>query len=306
MNAGSFGKVAVLMGGLSGERPVSLKSGAAVVRALKKNNVDAHEVDADRNIMQKLTAGRFNRAFIALHGRWGEDGVIQGALEVIGLPYTGSNVLASALGMDKLRCKKIWASEGILTPEYIVVESTEDINDVDRYLGFPVFVKPNHEGSSLGMTKARSANELSSAWQQARQYDSSVFVERCINGPEYTVAILGDQALPTIKVETPRDFYDFDAKYSEDSTRYLCPCGLDRDSEDVLKKLAKRAFDIIGCKGWARVDFMVGRNGTPYVLEINTVPGLTDHSLVPMAAKHAGISFEDLVYRILETSNGSQ
>lgn len=303
MSADQFGKVAVLMGGLSGERKVSLKSGEAVVEALRRKRVDAHPLDADRTVMQKLTAEKFERAFIALHGRWGEDGVIQGALEVLDMPYTGSGVLASALAMDKLRCKQLWASAGILTPEYIELGAEINLEEVADWLGFPVFVKPNHEGSSLGMTRVTSIDELDGAWQQARKFDRSVFVERCIDGPEYTVTILNDRALPTIRVETPREFYDYEAKYIEDSTRYFCPCGLDKESERKLQDIARRAFDVIGCYGWARVDFMVSVEGTPYILEINTVPGLTDHSLVPMAAKHAGMSFDELAYQILESSD---
>lgn len=303
MSADQFGKVAVLMGGLSGERKVSLKSGEAVVEALRRKRVDAHPLDADRTVMQKLTAEKFERAFIALHGRWGEDGVIQGALEVLDMPYTGSGVLASALAMDKLRCKQLWASAGILTPEYIELGAEINLEEVADWLGFPVFVKPNHEGSSLGMTRVTSIDELDGAWQQARKFDRSVFVERCIDGPEYTVTILNDRALPTIRVETSREFYDYEAKYIEDSTRYFCPCGLDKESERKLQDIARRAFDVIGCYGWARVDFMVSVEGTPYILEINTVPGLTDHSLVPMAAKHAGMSFDELAYQILESSD---
>jgi D-alanine-D-alanine ligase len=303
MSTDRFGKVAVLMGGLSGEREVSLKSGEAVLKALRRKRVDAYPLDADRAVIQKLTTEKFECAFIALHGRWGEDGVIQGALEVLGLPYTGSGVLASALGIDKLRCKQLWAGAGILTPEYVEMETETSLAEVADWLSFPVFVKPNHEGSSLGMTKATSVNELAGAWKQARKYDSSVFAERCIEGPEYTVTILNDRILPTIRVETPREFYDYQAKYVENNTRYLCPCGLDKESEHKLQEISRRAFDTVGCHGWARVDFMVSTRGTPYVLEINTVPGLTDHSLVPMAAKHAGMSFDELAYQILESSD---
>ncbi len=303
MSADRFGKVAVLMGGLSGEREVSLKSGEAVLEALRRKQVNAYPLDADRAVIQKLTTEKFERAFIALHGRWGEDGVIQGALEVLGLPYTGSGVLASALGIDKLRCKQLWAGAGILTPEYIELETETSLAEVADWLGFPVFVKPNHEGSSLGMTKATSVNELAGAWKQARKFDGSVFAERCIEGPEYTVSILNNRILPTIRVETPREFYDYQAKYTENNTRYLCPCGLDKESEHKLQEISFRAFDAVGCHGWARVDFMVSTRGTPYVLEINTVPGLTDHSLVPMAAKHAGLSFDELAYQILESSD---
>jgi len=303
MNPQDFGKVAVLMGGLSGERQVSLKSGEAVLQALKRKHVDAYGVDADRRVIQVLADGKFDRAFIALHGRWGEDGVIQGALELLGLPYTGSRVLASALGMDKLRCKRLWATAGIQTAEYIELHADTDLDEIEHWLGFPVFVKPNQEGSSLGISKARSVTELAVAWKAAHEFDDTVFVERCIEGGEYTVTILNGEALPAIKVETPREFYDYQAKYHENTTRYLCPCGLPEPAEKALQQIALKAFDAVGCHGWGRVDFMVSKDGAPYALEVNTVPGMTDHSLVPMAAKYAGIGFDDLVYRILETSH---
>jgi D-alanine-D-alanine ligase len=303
MNADRFGKVAVLMGGLSAEREVSLNSGRAVLEALRRKHVDAHGIDADHEVLNTLATGGFDRVFIALHGRGGEDGAIQGALEVLGLPYTGSGVLASALGMDKLRSKRLWAGAGIMVPEYIELRRDRDLQDVARWLGFPVFVKPVREGSSLGMSKVYELAGLERAWREAARYDRRVLVERCIDGPEYTVAFLGDEPLPLIKVETPQEFYDYQAKYQLDTTSYICPCGLDRESERRLQEIAARAYELVGCHGWGRVDFMVDRQGTPYVLEINTIPGLTDHSLVPMAAKHAGIGFDEMTYRILESSD---
>lgn len=297
-----FGKVAVLMGGPSAEREVSLKSGRAVLEALKRKGVDAHGIDADRGVLLQLVEGRFERVFIALHGRWGEDGVIQGALEVLGLPYTGSGVLGSALAMDKLRCKYLWSSVGIATPEYAVLTLDSDLSAVAAHLGFPVFVKPAREGSSFGITKARSVHELQGAWDSARRFDDQVIVERAIEGAEITAALLGDEELPLIRIETDREFYDYEAKYILDTTRYFCPSGLESAAEISIRKLARRAFEVLDCGGWGRVDFMLDRAGKPYALEANTVPGMTDHSLVPKAAKQAGIDFEDLVVRILETS----
>ena len=302
MNGQAYGKVAVLMGGLSAEREVSLKSGSAVLAALQKRGVDAHGIDAGKDVMQILERGRYDRAFIALHGRWGEDGVIQGALEVLGIPYTGSGVLGSALGMDKLRCKLLWAGCGIPTPDYAVYTGNKQLEAMAARLGFPLFVKPAHEGSSIGIGKATTLEELRRACEHAAQFDSTVLIERCIVGQELTAGLLGDTELPLIRLETPRAFYDYEAKYLLDSTRYLCPSGLDAEQERKIQKIARQAFDSVGCSGWGRVDFMLDQLGTPYVLEVNTVPGMTDHSLVPMAAKHAGLSFDELVLRILETS----
>ena len=291
------------MGGPSTERDVSLKSGKAVLAALKRQAVDAHGIDTDDNVLQVLRDGGFKRVFIALHGRWGEDGVIQGALEVMGLPYTGSGVLGSALGMDKLRCKRMWSGAGIPTPEDELLTPGIDLDAVVQRLGFPLIVKPVREGSSFGIGKVETREALQSAWDKAAKYDDCVMAERCIEGLELTAGILGDQALPLIKVKTPRDFYDYEAKYVADTTSYICPCGLDVDSESRIQRLAVRAFEIVGCAGWGRVDFMLDRKGKPNVLEVNTVPGMTDHSLVPKAAAQAGIGFDELVLRILETSH---
>ncbi len=303
MTRRNFGKVAVLMGGPSAEREVSLKSGNAVLAALKRKGVNAHGIDADASTLRLLQDGNFDRVFIALHGRWGEDGVIQGALEVLDMPYTGSGVLGSALAMDKLRSKYVWSAAGIPTPEYLVLDPGVDPNKVVAKLGLPVFVKPVREGSSLGIGKAKTVSDLMAAWETAAKYDDKVIAERFIDGAELTCGILGDQVLPLIKIETDREFYDYEAKYIVDSTRYLCPCGLPADRESEIQGLARRAFEALGCSGWGRVDFMLDKAGRAYALEANTVPGMTDHSLVPKAAKQAGVDFDELVMRILETSD---
>ncbi len=302
----NFGKVAVLMGGPSGEREVSLKSGNAVLAALKHQGVDAHGIDAGPDVLEQLKRGGYARAFIALHGRWGEDGVIQGALETIGLPYTGSDVLGSALGMDKLRTKYIWSAAGIPTPPYEVLTKNTDFVGVTTKLGLPLFVKPSREGSSLGVTKVKSAAELKSAWAEAAKLDDCVLAERGIAGAEITCAVLGGQPLPLIRIEPATEFYDYEAKYLRDDTKYHCPSGLDGTTEKKIQALALRAFDALGCSGWGRVDFMVDGSGAAYALEVNTVPGMTDHSLVPKAAAAAGISFDELVLRILETSRSRE
>lgn len=297
-----FGKVGVLMGGPSAEREVSLRSGRAVLDALRAAGIDAVGVDADRTVLTRLAELAVDRVFIALHGRWGEDGVIQGALEVIGIPYTGSGVLGSALAMDKLRTKKIWMAAGIPTPEFVETTDEGALTTVRETLGLPVFVKPNREGSSLGVTKVQTETALKDAWQSARALDDELFAERCIEGAELTIGILADETLPAIRLETPRTFYDYQAKYEADDTRYHCPSGLDPELEARLQVQAKRAFDVLGCYGWGRVDLMLDRNHAPYFLEVNTVPGMTDHSLVPMAARAAGLDFPQLVRRILEAS----
>jgi D-alanine-D-alanine ligase len=297
-----MGKVAVLMGGPSAEREVSLKSGAAVLAALRRRGVDAYGIDAGADVLTRLAEGGFDRVFIALHGRFGEDGTIQGALEVLGLPYTGSGVLASALGMDKLRCKRIWAAMGIPTPPCEAVGSDTDLDAVVERFGLPLMVKPNREGSSIGITKVERAGDLAAAVAEARRYDAEVLVEQFIAGAELTAAILGQRALPLIRLETPRAFYDYAAKYEADSTRYICPCGLPPEQEAQLQGLAQRAFAAVGGAGWGRVDFMLDRAGAPYFFEVNTVPGMTDHSLVPMAARQAGIDFDEVVMRILASA----
>lgn len=301
ITAADFGKVAVLMGGTSAEREVSLKSGNAVLAALRRRGVDAHGIDVrvGAEAVDALARGGFQRVFIALHGRGGEDGVMQGALEALGLPYTGSGVLGSSLGMDKWRSKLVWQAAGLPVPEYRLLDETSDFDAVARELGLPLFVKPVHEGSSVGVIKVKAAGELHGAWREAEKFDRLVLAERFVGGGEYTVAILDGEALPVIKIEPANEFYDYDAKYFRDDTRYLCPCGLPPAQEQAMQRLAQRGFDVLGCRGWARIDFLVGTDGTPYLLEANTVPGMTDHSLVPMAARAAGIGFDELVWRIL-------
>ena len=294
-----FGCVAVLMGGHSAEREISLKSGHAIHAALLQRGVDAHEVDARENVWQRLGQD-FDRVFLALHGRGGEDGVIQGALETLGLPYTGSGVLGSALGMDKVRCKWLWQALGLPVPEFIVLDDETSADELITQLGLPLMIKPSREGSSLGISKVTEVTQLPVALAAARDLDDSVIAERFIHGNEYTCAILGKEALPLIRIETPRVFYDYHAKYFANDTRYLCPCGLDPAKEAELQGMSLHAFESLDCRGWGRVDFMLDDEGRPWLIEVNTVPGMTDHSLVPMAARQAGISFDELVWRILE------
>ncbi|EGV51653.1 D-alanine--D-alanine ligase [endosymbiont of Riftia pachyptila] len=296
-----FGKVAVLMGGCSAEREVSLRSGDAVFQALLRQAIDAHAVDSAENLLEQLSEGGFDRAFIVLHGRGGEDGTVQGALESIGLPYTGSGVLGSALGMDKYRTKALWSGLGLPTPESRLIERESDL-EASAALGFPLMIKPAREGSSIGMARVGSRGELEQAWQMAAEYDPMVMAERWITGQEYTASLLGGKSLPLIRLETPRTFYDYEAKYSADSTRYHCPCGLPAAEEQRLQQLAAKAFEAVGASGWGRVDLMLDEAGEPWLIEVNTVPGMTDHSLVPMAAKAAGIGFDELVMQILRTS----
>lgn len=296
------GRVAVLMGGPSAEREISIKSGAAVVAALQRAGVQAFAVLWNGKLLDDLAPHRVDRVFIALHGRGGEDGQVQGALEVMGLPYTGSGVLGCALSMDKVRTKQVWQSIGLPTPEFCIADEAADPAAICTQIGLPLVVKPAHEGSSIGVSKVETIAELPAALATARRYDSLVLVERWITGGEYTLSIVGEQTLPLIKLETPRQFYDYEAKYFSDTTRYLLPCGLDQRHEQELAAMGMRAFAAIGATGWGRVDFMLDRNGAPWLIELNTVPGMTDHSLVPMAAAAAGIPFEELVVRILSSS----
>jgi D-alanine-D-alanine ligase len=301
MNVGThFGKVAVLLGGKSAEREVSLKSGAMVLKALVSRGVDAHPFDPAERGLDALIDQKFERVFIALHGRFGEDGTVQGILEWLGIPYTGSGVLASALAMDKLRTKRLWAAEKLATPAYALLGEETNFRIAARKLGVPLMVKPASEGSSIGMSKVSAAAKLEQAYRLAAKYDRVVIAEQFIDGMELTCAILGEQALPLIRLETPRDFYDYEAKYVADDTRYLVPCGLPARKEQELKELCLAAFRSLGCSGWGRVDLMLNRRGRPYLLEVNTSPGMTDHSLVPMAARAVGLSYEDLCLRILE------
>ena len=299
----TFGKVAVLMGGKSAEREVSLNSGGMVLKALRSRGVDAHAFDSAERNLEDLLNQKFARAFIALHGRFGEDGTVQGVLEWLGIPYTGSGVLASALAMDKLRTKLLWHAEGLPTPPYEVLRKESELKAVAKRLGTPLFVKPAAEGSSVGMSKVRSAAALDEAYALAVNYDPVVIAERFIDGPELTAAILGDEVLPLIRIETPREFYDYEAKYIANDTRYHVPCGLPDKKEAQLRQLCLRAFRALGCRGWGRVDLMLDKRGRPYLLEVNTAPGMTDHSLVPMAARATGLSYEDLCLRILESAH---
>jgi D-alanine-D-alanine ligase len=299
LSTSQLGKVAVLFGGRSAEREVSLKSGAAVLAALLRSGVDAHAFDPATRNLQALVDEGFDRAFIALHGRFGEDGTVQGALELLGIPYTGSGVMASALGMDKWRSKMVWQAGGLPIPKFLMLEQHSDSDEVVQALGLPLFVKPANEGSSVGISKVKTIGQLQAAYRNAASHDKLVIAESFVGGGEYTVAILGDQALPVIKIEPANEFYDFEAKYLRDDTRYLCPSGLDAASEAEMQRLARRAFALIGGQGWGRVDFLMSESGQPYVLEANTSPGMTDHSLVPMAARQAGISFEQLVLCVL-------
>jgi D-alanine-D-alanine ligase len=296
----SFGKVAVLLGGRSAEREVSLNSGAAVLAALLRSGVDAYPFDPATQNLQALVDDGFDRAFIALHGRYGEDGTVQGALELLGIPYTGSGVMASALGMDKWRSKLVWQAGGVPIPDYALLDERSDWNAVAQRLGLPLFVKPANEGSSVGISKVTKASELPAAYREAARHDPLVLAESFIGGGEYTVAILGEQALPVIKIEPAKEFYDYEAKYLRNDTRYLCPSDLSAAQEAEMQRLAKQAYALIGGHGWGRMDFLKDTAGKLYVLEANTSPGMTDHSLVPMAARQAGLSFEQLVLRILE------
>lgn len=297
-----YGRVGVLYGGTSAEREISLISGSSVIAALQRSGVDLVAIDVDADLLQQLPQLSLTRVLIMLHGPGGEDGSLQGALQFLGLPYTGSGVFASALAMDKLHSKQFWQGVGLPTAKFSVLNDSTDWQGTLDALGGVVMVKPSHEGSSLGMTRADSAAELKKAWVEAAALDSSVIAEQWISGAEYTVAVLNGEVLPPIKLETDHSFYDYNAKYLADDTRYLCPCGLDQDREAELKELALAAFNSLGCSGWGRVDVMCDQAGNFQLLEVNTVPGMTDHSLVPMAAKAAGYSFDELVLKILDTS----
>ncbi|MGF6590867.1 D-alanine--D-alanine ligase [Pseudomonas sp. 2835] len=298
----AFGRVAVLYGGKSAEREVSLKSGAAVIQALTSAGVDVVAIDVGDDLLQRLLSEKIDRAFIILHGRGGEDGSMQGLLECLGIPYTGSGILASALAMDKLRTKQVWHSLGIPTPRHAVLSSEADCISAGAELGFPLIVKPAHEGSSIGMAKVHGVDELIAAWKDAATYDSQVLVEQWIHGPEFTVATLRGQVLPPIALGTPHTFYDYDAKYIANDTQYRIPCGLDAAKEQELIDLTARACDAIGIAGWGRLDVMQDEQGRFWLLEVNTAPGMTDHSLVPMAARAAGLDFQQLVLAILAAS----
>jgi D-alanine-D-alanine ligase len=298
----AFGRVAVLLGGNSSEREISLLTGNAVLAALKRRAVDAHPFDPKEKPLAQLAERRFDRAWVALHGPGGEDGAVQGALEWLGIPYTGSGVLGSAVCMDKLRTKRLAAAVGVATADYAVLRGPEDFATTIERLGLPLIVKPATQGSSVGMTKVERAEDLPAAFQGAAMLEPCVFAEPWITGGEYTVAILKGRALPSIRIETPQTFYDYEAKYFRSDTRYFCPSGLSSAAEDHLARLALAAFDACGASGWGRVDFMMDSANRPLLLEINTVPGMTDHSLVPMAARAVEMSFDELCWGVLETS----
>lgn len=301
-NPQSFGRVAVLMGGRSAERDISLKSGRAVFAAMQLLGIDAVEIDVDANVSERLRRGGFDRAFIILHGRGGEDGEIQGVLESLQIPYTGSGITGAVLSMNKRISKQIWQSQGLSTPQYISLNRESDTQQIVDSLGLPIVIKPVNEGSSLGMSKVTSAEQLQQAIQLAFDYDYDVIAEQWIHGAEYTISILNGEALPVIRLTTPREFYDFEAKYQADSTEYLCPCGLTKIEETRCQQLALKAFTALGMSSWGRIDVMADQQGDFYLLEANSIPGMTDHSLVPMAARQAGISFKDLVGQILQDS----
>lgn len=296
------GKVAVLMGGISSEREISLNSGGAILSSLQRSGIDAFGIDLKDNAIQKIVDSEFDIAFIALHGRGGEDGCIQGVLEWLGKPYTGSHVMASALAMNKYKTKQIWNSVGLSTPKSMVVSSHADLDNVDAKLAYPLMVKPLHEGSSIGISKVFDSTQLTMAFELADKYGKQVMVEEFIEGEEFTVAIVGEDVLPIIGMKTNNEFYDFDAKYQSKETVYVIPSGLDKEQELEIELLAKEGYSSIGCVGWGRVDVMVDNKGKPWLIEVNTCPGMTERSLVPQAANYIGTSFDQLVLNILDTA----
>ncbi len=299
----NFGKVAVLFGGKSDEREISIKSGSAVLAALLKQGIDAHAFDPATQSLAQLA--EFDRAFISLHGRFGEDGTIQGVLDLMGIPYTGSGVMASSVGMDKWRTKLLWRASGVVTPDFEMLDAQTDLSAVCQKLGLPLFVKPANEGSSLGISKVKKVEELAEAYALAAKLDPLVLAEKFVGGGEYTVGILGGVALPIVRIVPKNEYYDYEAKYFRDDTEYHCPSGLRPEIEQQIQQEALYAFKILGCKGWGRVDFLMDEAGQHYFLEVNTSPGMTDHSLVPMAAKVAGMDFETLVLTILQQTLSS-
>ena len=299
MNPKDLGKIAVLLGGPSAEREISLLSGNAVLAALRERSVDAHAFDPAERELFDLKREGFARAFIALHGRFGEDGTVQGALETLHVPYTGSGVMASALAMDKWRTKLVWNATGVPTPKCALLTESSDFAKVVAALGLPIFVKPAHEGSTIGITKVMTASDLPAAYALAAKYDPLVLAEACVEGQELTVAILGGRALPLVRIEAPQGNYDYQNKYFTDATKYFCPAGVRADKEAEIQAVAVTAFNVLGCRGWGRADVMLRPDGSYGFLEMNTSPGMTGHSLVPMAARQAGISFADLCVQIL-------
>jgi len=301
-SASEFGRVAVMLGGHSSEREVSLDTGAAVLEALLSKGVDAHAWDPAEKTMTEFIAANFDRVWIALHGPGGEDGALQGLLQWLDVPYTGSGVMASAIAMDKVRSKHLFRAAGIPTPDYAAVKTLGEASVAAKQVGFPLIIKPSGQGSSVGMAKVFEREELNDAVEVALQYGDTVLLEACVTGDEFTVSVLQGKALPSIRIVTPRVFYDYRAKYESDRTEYICRGTSNDEEEAVYAELALAAFNELGCSGWGRVDFMTGADKQPLVLEVNTVPGMTSHSLVPMAAREDGVSFEDLCWRILETS----
>jgi len=297
------GKVAVLMGGRSSEREISLLSGEAVLGALRQRGVDAHAFDPKERELGDLKREKFERVFIALHGRYGEDGTVQGALELLGIPYSGSGVLASALAMDKWRTKRVWRAEGIPVPSDLLVNESSDWDAVAKTLGLPLIIKPVHEGSTIGLTKVLTTKDLPGAYALAVKHDRMVLAEEFVDGRELTASILQKTALPLIRIEAPQGNYDYQNKYFSDKTKYHCPAGIASELEKTIREVALRAFDILGCEGWGRADLILRADNTFSFLEMNTSPGMTSHSLVPMAARQAGIAFPDLVLRILEAAH---
>ena len=301
-DAAEFGRVAVMLGGHSSEREVSLDTGAAVLKALQAKGIDAHPWDPAVKTMVEFATAGFDRVWIALHGPGGEDGALQGLLQWLEIPYTGSGIMASAIAMDKVRSKHLFRAAGIPTPDYAAVKSREEASVAAEQVGFPLIIKPSGQGSSVGMSKVFERSELNDAVEVALQYGDTALLETCVTGDEFTVAVLQGNALPSIRIVTPRVFYDYRAKYESDRTEYICRGTTSDEEEAVYAELAVAAFNELGCSGWGRVDFMTGTDRQPLVLEVNTVPGMTSHSLVPMAAKQDGINFEELCWRILETS----
>ena len=300
--ASSLGKVAVLMGGPSAEREISLISGKAVLAALRSKGVDAHAFDPAERELFDLKREGFRRAFIALHGRFGEDGTVQGALEVMRIPYTGSGVMASALAMDKWRTKLVWDASGIATPRFAMVTAATNWDKVVDLLGLPVIVKPSREGSTIGLTKVQAAAELPAAYALAAKYDDMVLAEEFVAGQELTASVLGETALPLVRIEAPQGNYDYQNKYFTDDTKYYCPAGIRAEVEDEIRAVTLKSFRVLGCRGWGRADVMLRPDGTYSFLEMNTSPGMTGHSLVPMAAKAAGLAYPDLCVKILEAA----
>ena len=298
----NFGKVAVLLGGTSNEREISLQSGNAVLAALNSMNIDAHPIDPVFYDLNDLKENFFNRAFICLHGKDGEDGKVQGILDEMSIPYTGSGTSASAKGMDKLISKSIWRDNNLGTPEFLRVEGRDDYEKIINTLNLPFFIKPANSGSSIGINKVNSENEFIRAFEEAIIIDNNVIAEKMVVGREYTLPIVGQRILPVIEIQTMTEFYDYAAKYKGDDTKFICPTDLSSNIIEEANKISLRAFNLLGCKGWGRVDFIIDTNNNFFIIEINTIPGMTSHSLVPLSAKNAGISFEELTLKILETS----